>query len=112
MSTALAAVREVHRVTKPSGLFWASLASVRSSLFGQGTRADRHTYVLEEGFEEGQVQHYFDQEELSELLPPDRFRLLDLRHRLEEKWNVADRATSLQTLTSRWFVTAESIVRD
>lgn len=106
METAIDSVQEIQRVLRPGGLFLVSLASVRSSLFGEGLSAGQNTYVLEHGPEEGQIQHYFNEEEIRTLLPEAQFRLLETRHNLEEKLT-ASAGFSPEAWTGRWVLTAE-----
>ena len=106
METAIDSVQEIQRVLRPGGLSLVSLASVRSSLFGEGLSSGQNTYVLEHGPEKGQIQHYFNEEEIRILLPAAQFRLLETRHNLEEKLT-ASAGFAPEAWTGRWVLTAE-----
>ena len=62
--------------------------------------------MLEHGPEEGQIQHYFNEEEIRTILPEAQFRLLETRHNLEEKLT-ASAGFSPEAWTGRWVLTAE-----
>ena len=106
MEKAILSALEVYRVLSPGGLLLVSLASVRSSLFGEGLSAGRNTYVLEDGPEKGEIQHYFDEEEISMLLPPSQFHFIDARHKLEEELTVSTGLVP-EVMKGRWGLTAE-----
>jgi 2-polyprenyl-3-methyl-5-hydroxy-6-metoxy-1,4-benzoquinol methylase len=109
MDKALAIANEAYRVAKPGSLLFFSLASVDSSYFGKGSLVAHHSYILQETLEEGEVQHYFDEEEVRELLPPGRFRLLDVRHRREDQYSVSKGELFPKNWWGRWFITAEIV---
>jgi len=106
MEKAILSAQEVYRVLSPGGLLLVSLASVRSSLFGEGLSAGRNTYVLEDGPEEGEIQHYFDEEEISMLLPSSQFHFIDARHKLEEELTGSADLVP-EVMKGRWVLTAE-----
>jgi SAM-dependent methyltransferase len=58
------AMLEVERVLKPGGLFFVSVISERDSAFGQGRSVEENTWLVEEGFERGIPQAFFDQERI------------------------------------------------
>lgn len=101
-SIAKKSIEEVSRILKPNGLFFITLCSISSSLFGKGKQTEKHTYVLEEGPEKGEIQHYFDLEEIQELL--DGFDIKDIRHSLEHKYD--GKLNRIET-NGRWFITGE-----
>lgn len=41
-----------------------------------GKKTDRNTFILQEGYEKGIIQHFFDLDEIRELL--DGFRIFDI----------------------------------
>ena len=57
----LQATAEVERVLKPGGLFFLSVISERDSAFGHGRKVEDNTWLVEEGFESGIPQAFFDQ---------------------------------------------------
>ncbi len=99
---ALGTIKEVKRVLKSKSLFFITLCSSTSSAFGKGKKTEGHTYVLEEGYEKGEIQHYFDVEEIRELL--FGFKIIDLRHSIEHVYN---EKRDVKATFARWFVTAE-----
>lgn len=70
------AIEEMKRVLLPGGYLFVSLRSVESSECGRGKKISKNTYTLEEGYEKGLIQHYFDLGEIKELL--EGFRIFDL----------------------------------
>jgi ubiquinone biosynthesis O-methyltransferase len=108
METAIRSCQEAHRVLRPGGLLFVTLASVRSSLFGEGLSIGQNTYVLEHGPEEGHIQHYFDEKEIRMLLLEAQFRLIDARHNLEEDLTAAV-GFAPKTWHGRWILTAEAL---
>jgi SAM-dependent methyltransferase len=95
----LKTMAEVRRVLKPGGLCFLTLVAVNDCEYGRGKPAGRNTFVLEDGYEKGLPQHYFDQEEISRL--HEGFAVLDLR-RIETVFG-----PGLEKRHSRWNVTAE-----
>jgi SAM-dependent methyltransferase len=55
---------EVERVLKPGGWFFVSVISERDSAFGHGQQIEEKTWLVEEGFEQGIPQAFFDQERI------------------------------------------------
>ncbi|MBT3405560.1 class I SAM-dependent methyltransferase [Candidatus Woesearchaeota archaeon] len=103
MNLAIGTIKEVKRTLTNGGLFFITLCSTRATPFGRGEKTERHTYVLEEGHEKGEIQHYFDLEEIRELL--DGFKIIDLRHSTEEAYGQNNEPLGK---SARWFVTAEA----
>lgn len=68
MEQANQAMKEAARVLKPGGLFYFDLKSADDSEFGRGKEAGKNTFVLEDGFEKGLVQHFFTLDEVHELM--------------------------------------------
>ena len=93
------AMAEVHRVLRPGGLCFLTLVAVNDLEYGKGEPADRHTFMLADGYEKGLPQRYFDREAIDELL--QGFALLDLR-RIETLFG-----PELSQRHSRWHVTGE-----
>lgn len=104
-AVAAASIAEIRRVMSADGLLFLALCGSRSSLFGQGRRVDHHTYLLEEGFEAGQVQRYYDREDIDQLLK--EFKIIDLRHWEEER--IDPEAGAIKGKSARWFITAKPL---
>jgi SAM-dependent methyltransferase len=67
MEDARLAAEQVRRVLRPSGLFYCDLRSAEDSGYGRGRGVAPNTFVLEEGFEAGLVQHFFTRDEVDAL---------------------------------------------
>ncbi len=66
-SKAKKAMEEIKRVCVPKGYIYITLRSTEDSECGRGEKVDKNTFVLQEGYEKGIIQHYFDLEEIKEL---------------------------------------------
>lgn len=66
-AVAQSAVREVHRVLKPAGLFYCDLRSTEDYEFGAGRPTARNEFILDGGYERGLTQHFFDKDEVDQL---------------------------------------------
>lgn len=75
-SKAKNAIEEVQRVLVPEGYLFITLRSTESSECGRGKKIAKNTYVLQEGYEKGLIQHFFDLKEIKELLKG--FRIFDI----------------------------------
>jgi SAM-dependent methyltransferase len=77
------ALREAARVTRRDGLLYCSLRSTTNTLYRigreEGEEIERNTFVMGPGDLEGLIYHFFEKEEIVELLKKD-FNLI----RLEE----------------------------
>jgi SAM-dependent methyltransferase len=100
MDDARRAAAEVLRVSRPGALFFLTLAARNDLAYGRGTRVGRNTFTLKEGAEKGLPQHYFEEDEIRDLLKG--WRLLDLR-RAEVAFG-----PRLRSRHARWQVTAEA----
>jgi len=69
-------IQEIGRVTAKNGYVYITLRSTKDSEYGLGERAENNAFVLQEGYEKGIIQHFFDLEEIKELL--EGFRIFDL----------------------------------
>lgn len=58
---------EIRRVCAPGGYIYITLRSTEDSEFGRGKKVGHNTFVLQEGYEKGIIQHYFDFDEIREL---------------------------------------------
>jgi len=67
-SKAKKAMEEIRRVCDFDGYIYITLRSTEDSEFGRGEKVAHNTFVLQEGYEKGIIQHYFDLEEIRELL--------------------------------------------
>ena len=103
MDVAKKTIEEVKRVLKKGSLVFMTLCSTKANAYGKGEKVDKNTYILEEGHEKGEIQHYFDLEEIQELFKD--FRIIDLRHSNEELYDVD--ALKPRSNFARWFVTCE-----
>lgn len=72
---ARAAVREVRRVLKPAGLFYCDLRCVDDFEFGKGNQVEPNTFVVDQGYEQGLVQHFFTLDEIRALFD-GQFRII------------------------------------
>ena len=75
-SVAKKAIREINRVCNTGGYVYLSLRSTESSEFGRGKKTDKNTFVLQDGYEKGIIQHFFDLKEIEELIRD--FRVFDI----------------------------------
>lgn len=65
---AFASVREIKRVLTPGGWFHVNLRSKDSFDYGEGDEIEPGTFVLTEGWEKGLFQHFWDEDEIDDLL--------------------------------------------
>ena len=90
-------VSEIHRILKKGGLLLANFHSKRSSKYGKGIEVEEDTFMQENGPEKGILHHFFDQNELRELL--GHFRVdVEVREKKVDRY-----------LRSRFIVLAEKI---
>jgi len=61
-------VSEIHRIQKKGGLLLANFHSKRSSKYGKGMEVEEDTFKQENGPEKGVLHHFFEENELRELL--------------------------------------------
>lgn len=66
--TRFASLVEIRRVMKPAAKLFLSLISANDSACGSGNQLDHMTWEVEEGFEKGIPQAFFDMEELEKCL--------------------------------------------
>jgi len=66
-SEAKSAINEIKRVLTPDGYLYITLRSTEDAEFGRGDEVDHNTFVLQEGYEKGIIQHFFDLEDIKEL---------------------------------------------
>lgn len=120
-------VEKVFHLLKPRGYFFLSLRSTNDSENGRGEFVEKNTYKLEGGYENGEIQHFFDIAEINFLL--NKFGIFDLelyevlypeRYTLDKSFNQSSKGTKIylddiesvfqKTLkNSRWYIAAEKI---
>jgi len=124
-SKAIKAMQEIRRVLVNGGYLYVTLRSVYDSEYGRGKLVGKNTYVLEEGYEKGIIQHFFSPEEVKELLKD--FKVFDVEI-YEEKFpkiftvdkaflqsskgikdHVDVKKTEFDLKYSRWHIAAEKI---
>jgi len=125
-SKAKAAMNEIKRVLAPKGYVYLTLRSTEDSEFDRGEAAGRNTFVLQEGYEKGIIQHFFDIEEIKELF--EGFKIFDIEvyeERFPELYTVdkaflqsstgmkkyidLSKPIELNKKYSRWYIAAEKI---
>jgi len=97
-----AAVNEVHRILKTGGLFYCDLRCADDFEYGKGTQVAPNTFMVQQGYEEGLVQHFFTLEEIRGLFD-GQFRIIYseiTERRLEPDY---------QRRYSRWILAVEAI---
>ncbi|MGA2461294.1 MAG: class I SAM-dependent methyltransferase [Candidatus Bathyarchaeia archaeon] len=73
---AVEAMHEFGRVCTKGAYVYVTLRSTEDCEYGRGEKTERNTFVLQEGYEKGLIQHFYDLQDLSELLKG--FRVLDI----------------------------------
>lgn len=126
-SKAKKAMDEIRRVCVSNGYIFITLRSTEDSEFGRGEEVAHNTFVLQEGYEKGIIQHYFDLEEIKELL--EGFKILDMEVYEErfpdiftvdkaflqsskgiKKYIDLSERINLNLKYSRWYIAAEKII--
>lgn len=74
-------INEFNRILKPGGYLFVSLRSTYDSEYGRGEKVDNNSFILEGGYEDGILQHYFDLDEINGLLHD--FKIFDIELREE-----------------------------
>jgi len=70
------ALQEIDRVSSKGAYIYITLRSTEDAECGRGQEVEKNTYVLQEGYEKGIIQHFFDLEEIEELLRG--FKIFDI----------------------------------
>jgi ubiquinone/menaquinone biosynthesis C-methylase UbiE len=124
MKDAKKMIQEIWRVLKPSGYLFITLRSIDDCEFTRGEKFEHNSYILPTGYEKGIIQHYFDINEIQELL--QGFKVFDIEleeHRFPREFT-EDKAfiqsskgqktyldikqpLDLNLKYSRWFIAAE-----
>jgi len=99
------ALDEAGRVLRTGGLFFLTLADIKNSKYGRGKKVAHNTYCLDDGYEAGAVQHYFDESEIKEWLR-DKFVILDIRRMAQQKLNLEFQPLECSW---RWYLTLKKI---
>ena len=99
---ARAAAEEVRRTLRPKGLFYCDLRCTEDFEYGLGTEVEANTFLLDHGFEEGLVQHFFTEAEIMELID-------GLFHVLYIELNDNRLGPDFTNKYSRWVVALEAI---
>jgi len=61
-------ISEVHRVLRKGGILLTNFHSKRSSMYGRGVKAEKDTFIRQDGPEKGVVHHFTDEEGIMKLL--------------------------------------------
>jgi SAM-dependent methyltransferase len=115
---------EISRVLIPKGYVYITLRSTEDSEFARGKKIAHNTFLLQEGYEKGIIQHYFDLEEINELFS-EGFKIFDIEV-YEEKYSkiysldkpflqsskgikkyITPLNAKLDFKSSRWYIAAE-----
>jgi SAM-dependent methyltransferase len=75
-SKAKKVMKEIRRVCAPNGYIYITLRSTEDSEFGRGEEVTHNTFVLRKGYERDMIQHYFNLDEVTELL--EGFKVFDI----------------------------------
>lgn len=75
-SEAKKALQEIKGVSAKGAYIYITLRSIEDSEYGRGQEVEKNTFILQEGYERGVIQHFFDLEEIEELL--QGFRIFDI----------------------------------
>lgn len=70
------AMQEIRRVSAEDAYLYVTLRSTWDSECGRGQEVEKNTFILQEGYEKGIIQHFFDLDEIEELLAG--FRIFDI----------------------------------
>ena len=99
---ARSAAKEVKRTLRPGGLFYCDLRSSEDFEYGLGQEVEPNTFMLDHGFEEGLVQHFFTEAEIYHLVD-GLFRVLYI------ELNDNRLGPDFTNKYSRWVVALESL---
>lgn len=61
-------ISEIHRVLRKGGILLVNFHSKRSGMYGKGTKAEKDTFIRQNGPEKGVAHHFTDEEEIAKLL--------------------------------------------
>lgn len=125
-SKAKKTMEKIRRTLRLNGYIYITLRSTEDSEFGRGEKVAHNTFVLQEGYERGIIQHYFDLEEIKELFKGFRIFDVELHDRRFPSIYTVDKAFfqsskgdkryidlsksfDINLKYSRWYITAEKI---
>jgi tellurite methyltransferase len=94
------AIRHVHNLLKPAGLFFFTCPTRADEKFGHGQETAPHTYLSTKSITPGDMHYFSDETDLDELL--SGFRLLS---RIKDEGHFENRGT--QQFFSNWLVLAQ-----
>jgi ubiquinone/menaquinone biosynthesis C-methylase UbiE len=100
MKKAKELMKEIHRVSKPNALVELEIHSIFDSRWQKGNEIEKNVYIIEDDCEKGLPQHFFDRDELAELV--EGFELKQLY--LNEEISIGD-----NTHTSFWVLYLEVV---
>ncbi len=69
-------MKEIYRILKPKGLLELEIHSTYDTRYKKGKKIENNIYIIEDECEKGLPQHFFDRDELEELI--EGFRLKEL----------------------------------
>lgn len=118
------ALQEINRVSGKGAYVYITLRSTEDSECGRGEKVANNTFVLQEGYEKGIIQHFFDWEEIKELfkgfnifdveLHEERFpetftidKAFIQSSRGERRFIDLSKSVDLNLKYSRWHIAAE-----
>lgn len=123
-SDAKKVMENIRRICVKGGYVHITLRSTDDSEFGRGDKVDDNTFLLQEGYEKGIIQRYFDLDDIKELFK--EFNVFDVEHHIDEypdvytldksflqsskgtkKYIDLSNATSINLRNARWSITAE-----
>ncbi len=70
---------EIHRVLKKDGILLTNFHSKRSGMYGKGVKAEKDTFIRQNGAEKGVAHHFTDEEEIMKLLKDFKNVNIELR---------------------------------
>jgi SAM-dependent methyltransferase len=125
-SKAKKVMSEIKRTCVKGGYVFITLRSTEDSEFGRGKKEGPNTFELAGGYEKGLIQHYFDLEEIKELL--EGFKVFDIdlcEERFPDTFTIdksflqsskglkkyidLSRNLDMGLKNSRWYIAAEKI---
>ena len=74
-------ISQIHHVLRKGGVLLANFHSKRSSMYGKGVKAEKDTFIRQNGPEKGVIHHFTDKEEIAKLLKDFKNVNIKLRER-------------------------------